>query len=42
MKVNLFEIKQGKLEKWLEWGQLLMTQYREEAVQDLIIRPITR
>lgn len=35
MKLNLFKIKEGKLEKWIEWGNLLITQYKEEAVETL-------
>ncbi len=35
MKLNLFKIKEGKLQKWLEWGKLLMTNYKEEAIETL-------
>jgi len=35
MKINLFKIKEGKLDKWLEWGNLLITIYKEEAIETL-------
>lgn len=35
MKLHLFRIKEGKLEKWKEWGNLLMTKYKEEAIETL-------
>ncbi|MGH2613417.1 MAG: DUF6176 family protein [Rhabdochlamydiaceae bacterium] len=35
MKINLFKIEKGKLEKWLEWGHCLMTEHQEEAVETL-------
>lgn len=35
MKINLYKIKDGKLETWLEWGNLLETTYKEEAVETL-------
>jgi len=35
MKLNLFKIKEGKLEQWLEWGRLLTTTYKEEAIETL-------
>ena len=35
MEINLFKIKEGKLGKWLEWGKLLATQYKEEAIETL-------
>ncbi|MBI3337117.1 MAG: hypothetical protein HY005_00635 [Candidatus Staskawiczbacteria bacterium] len=35
MKSNLFKIKEGKLDKWFEWGKLLTTKYREEAIETL-------
>ncbi len=35
MKINLFKIKEGKLEKWREWGKLLTTTHKEEAIDTL-------
>jgi len=35
MKLNLFKIKEGKLDKWREWGKLLETTYKEEAIETL-------
>lgn len=35
MKLNLFKIKEGKLDKWLEWGKLLMTIHKDEAIETL-------
>ncbi len=35
MKLYLFTIKQGKLDLWKEWGNLLMTKHKEEAIETL-------
>jgi len=35
MKLSLLKIKEGKLETWKEWGNLLMTKYKDEAIETL-------
>ncbi len=35
MKLYLFKVKEGKLETWKEWCNLLMTKYKNEAVETL-------
>ncbi len=35
MKINLFKIKDGKLETWLEWGRLIMGINKKEAIDTL-------
>jgi len=41
MKVYLFKIKEGKLKKWREWCRLLMTKYKNEAIETLKEEGIT-
>ena len=41
MKMYLFKIKEGKLEKWREWCHLLMTQYKDEAIETLKEEDVT-
>ncbi len=35
MKIKLYKLKKGKLDKWKEWGKLLLTIYKEEAIETL-------
>lgn len=35
MKVNLFKIKEGKLNQWKDWCDLLMTKFKSEALETL-------
>ena len=35
MKTYLFKIKEGKLEVWKAWCNLLMTTHKEEAIETL-------
>ena len=35
MKIHLFKIKKGKLNKWLLWGKTLETKYRKKAIETL-------
>lgn len=35
MKLYLFKIKEGKFEQWKNWCHLLMTQYKDEAIETL-------
>lgn len=41
MKLYLFKIKEGKLEKWKEWGSLLVTTHKKEAVETLTEEGLT-
>jgi len=41
MKLYLFKIKEGKLDQWLKWGELLITTYKEEAIETLKEERIT-
>ena len=35
MKIFLFKIKEGKVEHWRQWCNLLATEYKKEAIETL-------
>ncbi len=42
MKINLYKVKEGKLDQLLKWGGVLMNEKNKEAIESIIEEKVTR